>query len=131
MGIFVTGATGYLGSAVCRLLREQGIEVSGLARSPEAAVKLRESGVIPVEADLASADALAAAAQKADGVIHAGFQWGPEAGAVDRERVQRDQDRCRLGAGGGGGHVDAGTALTAAHGDGVSRPGRRRAPGVH
>jgi len=87
MEIFVTGATGYLGSAVCRLLREQGIEVSGLARSPEAAVKLRESGVIPVEADLASADALAAAARKADGVIHAGFQWGAEAGAIDARAV--------------------------------------------
>lgn len=87
MEIFVTGATGYIGSAVCRRLREQGIEVSGLARSAEAAARLREAGVTPVEADLASADALAAAARKADGVIHTGFQWGPDAGAVDARAV--------------------------------------------
>ena len=47
MEIFVTGATGYVGSAVCRILRSNGFEVSGLARSPKAVERLEAAEFCP------------------------------------------------------------------------------------
>ena len=87
MEIFVTGATGYVGSAVCRTLLDKGFEVSGLARSDEASEKLKAAGVRPVRGDLAQPQSFIDAARKADGVIHAAMQWGPTAGELDRAAV--------------------------------------------
>jgi len=87
MEIFVTGATGYVGSAVCRLLLSKGFKVSGLARSGEAKAKLDAAGVQAVPGDLGSA-ALRDHARQADGVVHTAMQWGPEAGECDRAAVE-------------------------------------------
>lgn len=71
MKVFVTGATGYIGSAVCEALSKAGHKVIGLARSPESADKLAQRGIEAHRGELKDKDSLRAAARKADGVIHA------------------------------------------------------------
>ena len=48
MRVFVTGASGYLGSAIASRLVKTGAEVQGLARTADRAEKLRGIGVVPV-----------------------------------------------------------------------------------
>ena len=52
MKVFVTGATGYIGSSVAAALLTHGHVVIGLARSDEAAQKLKNSGVEPFRGDI-------------------------------------------------------------------------------
>lgn len=70
MDIFLTGATGYVGSAVFRQLVQAGHSVSGLARSDEAAAKVTAAGGTPVRGDISDTGLLAASAEAADAVIH-------------------------------------------------------------
>ncbi|HKV73917.1 MAG TPA: NAD-dependent epimerase/dehydratase family protein [Gemmatimonadales bacterium] len=69
MRVFLTGATGYIGTAVAERLQAAGHEVSGLARTEEAAAKLTAAGVRPVRGDFADPATVGAAAGAADGVI--------------------------------------------------------------
>lgn len=72
MKVFLTGATGYIGSAVAEALLAAGHSVAGLARNPEAEQKLRELGVTPVGGDLNSPNSLTSPMSSVDGVIHTG-----------------------------------------------------------
>jgi nucleoside-diphosphate-sugar epimerase len=69
--IFVTGATGYIGSAVSAALQKRGHQVLGLARSLESVQKLQQRGIEPYEGDLRDKDSLVAAARKTDAMVHA------------------------------------------------------------
>jgi nucleoside-diphosphate-sugar epimerase len=74
MRVFITGASGHLGSALVPELLDAGHEVVGLARSDESAAALEAVGAQVRRGDLADVDALAAAAADADGVVHLAFR---------------------------------------------------------
>ena len=73
MRIFVTGASGWVGSAVVPELVEAGHEVLGLARSETSAGKIAAAGGKPVRGDLGELGVLQATAAACDGVIHLAF----------------------------------------------------------
>ncbi len=78
MKVLVTGATGYIGTAIIKKLTSAGHTVLGLARSDESAVKLREHGIEVHRGELADPASLVAGAKQADAVIHTAFpQMGP------------------------------------------------------
>jgi nucleoside-diphosphate-sugar epimerase len=71
MEVFLTGATGYIGSAVAEALQKAGHKVTGLARTPEKAKQLEARGVRASLGDLLNPETIAAPARAAEGVIHA------------------------------------------------------------
>lgn len=86
MHIFLTGATGQVGSAVLDALLRAGHEVSALVRTPQKAESMALRGVRPVQGDLASPPTYLEVAQAADGIVHAAWD-GRGSAALDRVAV--------------------------------------------
>jgi nucleoside-diphosphate-sugar epimerase len=72
MRVFLTGATGLIGSAVLRRLVDSGHTVTALVRSPRQAAEIWDEAVTPVIGDLEQPQRFAAKIASSDGLIHAG-----------------------------------------------------------
>jgi len=91
MRFFVTGGSGFVGSAVVTELRAAGHDVTGLARSAAAATRLTELGAAVVPGSMSDPTVLTSAAAASDGVIHLAFRHGDpyaEAAETDRRVIQ-------------------------------------------
>jgi nucleoside-diphosphate-sugar epimerase len=76
MNIFVTGATGFIGTAVVKELLSAGHQVTGLSRTPQRAEKLQKLGAKARVGRLDQPALLREAAADSDGVIHTAFIHG-------------------------------------------------------
>lgn len=101
MKVFITGATGYIGSAVAAELLRAGHEVWGLTSSDAKVEELERAGVRPVVGELGDAGSWRGAAARADGLVHAAFDYAAS------DPVELDGlaiDTLLSAAGEGGGH---------------------------
>ncbi|MBO2923024.1 SDR family oxidoreductase [Pseudomonas asiatica] len=118
MYVFVTGATGWVGSAVVKDLIQAGHEVYGLARSPEKAGMLADSGMRVVQGTLDDLDLLTRTAERCDAVIHTAFDHD-----FSRFVENAEQDRRAIHALAAG-LTEGGRRLIVTSGVAVVSPGR-------
>lgn len=84
MNIFLTGATGYVGSAIAAALIRARHDVTALVRSSTSAARVLSYGIHPHHGDLRDPDSYREAALSADVIVHAGVEGGADRMDVDR-----------------------------------------------
>src|SRR5262245_53414086 len=87
MRIFLTGATGYVGSAVLDALLRGGHSVTALVREPEKAERMTMRGVQAVVGELARPATYIAAAEASDSIIHTALDKTKRSQEVDRQAI--------------------------------------------
>jgi nucleoside-diphosphate-sugar epimerase len=87
MRVFLTGGTGYIGSAVLDALLRAGHRVTALVREPENAARLTARGVTAVTGELGTPKSFAKALAETDAAIHAAFEGSARGVDKDREAI--------------------------------------------
>src|SRR5206468_2776805 len=88
MQVFVTGATGYVGSSVATAFRRAGHRIWGLTRSQAKARRLAQQEIEPVVGDLADPKAYADVAAECAVLVHAAFEYSPNGVAKDKTAIE-------------------------------------------
>jgi nucleoside-diphosphate-sugar epimerase len=88
MHVFLTGATGYIGSAVLDAVLRAGHRVTAVVRDPAKAAWLTERGATPVIGELGTPQSYKTALDAAEAVIHTAFESSPR--GVDKDRLAID-----------------------------------------
>ena len=83
MRIFLTGGTGYIGTAVLDAFVRAGHHVDALVRNSVKAAQVQARGAQPILGDLAEAASYADAAAAADGIVHTALEESPRKVEVD------------------------------------------------
>jgi nucleoside-diphosphate-sugar epimerase len=87
MRIFLTGATGYIGSAVLDALLRANHQLTALVRTPQASDALASRGVTPVLGDLTSVKSYRSAAEGFDAYIHTAADTIAKREEIDRKAI--------------------------------------------
>src|SRR3982751_1182422 len=87
MKIFLTGATGYIGSAVLDSFLRAGHDVTALVRDPAKAELIAHRGVRPVIGDLDKPASYAAEAEQAEAIVHTALDGSSRRDKIDRHAV--------------------------------------------
>lgn len=85
MQVFLTGGSGYIGTAVLDALIRSGHHVTALVRDPEKAARVEARGATPVLGELAGPARFLKQAVAADAVVHTAFEATPKGPAVDKQ----------------------------------------------
>src|ERR687898_3277794 len=88
MHIFLTGATGYIGSAVLDALIKGGHQVTAMARDKEKAERLAARGATPVVADLSTPKRFLPAVKAADAVVYAASDSSPKRVQLEKQALE-------------------------------------------
>ena len=112
MRIFLTGATGYIGSAVLEAALRAGHQVTALVRDPEKAEHVALRSVTPIIGDLSKPESYASAAEQGDAIVHAAFEHSKRGQSVDRLAIET---LCQAA----GRRVDAGLSAAVIYTSGV------------
>lgn len=92
MKIFLTGASGFVGSVIAEKLKDKGYEVAGLARNEASEAKLNERKIETLRGELHDFDVLQKGASESDAVIHTAFSHSfsdyDDAVKLDREVIK-------------------------------------------
>ena len=88
MHIFLTGATGYIGSAVLDAMIKGGHRVTAIARDPEKAERLLAKGATPVIAELGLPKMYVPLLKSADAVVHTAYESSPRRVRLDQQSIE-------------------------------------------
>ncbi len=88
MHIFLTGATGYIGSAVLDAMIKGGHQVTAIARDPEKAGRLLARGATPIIAELGLPKYYVPALKSADAVVHTAYESSPRGVQLDKQALE-------------------------------------------
>ncbi|MDP1571675.1 MAG: NAD(P)H-binding protein [Vicinamibacterales bacterium] len=88
MRIFLTGATGYIGSAVLDALLRAGHQVTAIARDPEKAERLTAKSVTAIVGELGTPKSYLAALEASDAVVSTAFEYSARGVSLDRQVLE-------------------------------------------